>query len=106
LLEIIIGRLPFLQENEKDLDHMGLYYRIKNSNFERDIENLRPKYSNYLCEFLSKCLQEHEKRPKIDELQETLFYKNNVESCTELNIAKMLEEHGVTYLKKFYNIFL
>uniref|UniRef100_A0A914EGC3 mitogen-activated protein kinase kinase n=1 Tax=Acrobeloides nanus TaxID=290746 RepID=A0A914EGC3_9BILA len=95
LMEIAIGRLPYLPEisttnchesNPKNLGEQKSTHlkvmSILNSDttsklYEIIAREIQPGYSTYLCEFLTKCLQTVETRPKLEDLSELTFYLIN-----------------------------
>ena len=92
LMEIILGRLPYLHHNKHE-GHHGDYviqqYIVKTSFVEIIERYIRPKYSPVLCETLELCTRILEERPKLEFLESTQFYQQS-QSIEKEEIANIL----------------
>ena len=94
LMEIILGRLPYLHHNRHE-GHHGDYgfviqqYIVKTSFVEIIEKYIRPKYSPVLCETLELCTRTLEERPKLEFLESTQFYQQS-QSIEKEEIANIL----------------
>jgi serine/threonine protein kinase len=73
LLEIILGKLPYDSETNNMID---LHKNIANANFEEIIgKEIKPVYSEVLCDQLRWCTQRVESRPNLETLKSSRFYQ-------------------------------
>jgi serine/threonine protein kinase len=101
LLEIILGKLPFFDQNEiegsrEEWNTFKIYSKLKNTCFEDIITAQKSKYSDNLLEFILLCLRKVDPQPKIEALQNCLVYQQ-YKFRTEIQIAKQLDKHGVSF---------
>ena len=94
LMEIILGRLPYLHHNRHEGHHDDYGYVIQQyivkTSFVEIIERyIRPKYSPFLCETLESCTRRLEERPKLEYLESTQFYQQS-QSIEKEEIANIL----------------
>lgn len=93
-MEIILGKLPYLQheEDEHNFDYGRVIqqYIVKTSFMEVIERYIKPKYSAILCETLEMCTRKLEERPKLEFFESTLFYEQS--KLIEIEeIAKILQ---------------
>ena len=94
LMEIILGRLPYLhhnrhEEHQDDNDFVIQECIVKTSFVEIIERYIRPKYSPVLCETLELCTRKLEERPKLKFLESTPFYQQS-QSIEKEEIAHSL----------------
>uniref|UniRef100_A0A914BUF4 mitogen-activated protein kinase kinase n=1 Tax=Acrobeloides nanus TaxID=290746 RepID=A0A914BUF4_9BILA len=102
LLEIILGKLPFFDQNEvegsrEEWNAFKIYSKLSNTCFEDIIHAQQSKYSDNLLEFILLCLRKVDSRPQIEALKNCLVYQQ-YKSRTEIQIAKQLDKHGISQL--------
>ena len=99
LMEIILGRLPYLYHNsfDKQEEHHVDYgfviqqYIVKTSFVEVIERYIKPKYSLVLCQTLELCTRKLEERPKLEYLESTQFYEQFT-SIEKEEIANILRQ--------------
>lgn len=112
LLEVILGKLPYMTESTSSQNPSNEHQRstqlsaifvlncATTSLLDEIMGNdVRPKYSEELCDFVKSCLQKVENRPKPDALAKSIFYLANSDDSKQKEAREYIEDFKVSKIK-------